>query len=178
MTKTYKSRAAASKAARKEWKRIMNDKAARGSYVGVQANYNDPNLGASGPVKYGQADVDKERGRAQRQADKDAGKGTNNAFDHSADNLKTLRHVYASKDNAKRSARAEWRRLQRGMATLSLTLARGRPDLFPELPVVVTGFKPSIDSTDWVITRATHTMGEEGYTTALELEIKATEVPG
>lgn len=100
------------------------------------------------------------------------------AIDHGADNTKTLRHVYASKESAKRSARAEWRRLQRGVATFAITLATGRPELIPELPATVRGWKPAIDGTDWIISRVAHNLTEAGYTTALELEIRATDIPG
>lgn len=99
-------------------------------------------------------------------------------IESSAENIKTLRHVYSRRINAKRAARAEWRRLRRGMANFSITLAHGRAELFPELPASVAGFKPAIDNTDWLITRATHNLSESGYTTTLELEIRATEIPG
>ena len=41
------------------------------------------------------------------------------------DNLKDLRHTYSDQQSALRAARAEFRRLQRGSATLSYTLAMG-----------------------------------------------------
>ncbi|MNT99581.1 phage late control protein GPD [compost metagenome] len=62
--------------------------------------------------------------------------------------------------------------MQRGVANFSITLARGRPDLFPELPAVVSGWKPQIDNTGWTITKVTHHLSDRGYTTTLELEIK------
>ena len=65
----------------------------------------------------------------------------------SAGNIKTLRHTYANRTNAERAAKAEWHRLQRGMATLELTLAYGRADLFPEVPVDVVGWKPKNPAT-------------------------------
>lgn len=95
----------------------------------------------------------------------------------SAENLKTLRHVYSTKSTAERAARAEWNRLQRGVATFSITKALGDPELFPEIPVTVQGWKPGIDGTDWIITRLTHTLSDAGYTTAVELEIRTEEIP-
>ncbi|MCI3205844.1 hypothetical protein DBA20_12855 [Pandoraea capi] len=93
-------------------------------------------------------------------------------------NTKELRHTYASKTNALRAARAEWQRIQRGVATFSMTLARGNAELFPEVPVTVRGFKPQIDSTDWLLAKTRHTLdANSGFTTQIELEIKATEVP-
>ena len=184
--KTLKSRDAALRAARKAWKALKANRAARAAYIGVKAKYTDRNLGTSGEASYGQIDDDRRKKSATRQAERDKAKlegktvpktDTPSAFDHSADNVKTLRHVYANKTNAQRAARAEWRKLQRGAATFSITLARGRPELFPDQPATVSGFKAAIDNTDWILTKVTHTLGDGGFTTALELEIKATEIP-
>ncbi|WP_420874501.1 phage late control D family protein [Pandoraea nosoerga] len=93
-------------------------------------------------------------------------------------NTKELRHTYASKTNALRAARAEWQRIQRGVASFSWTLARGVPELFPEVPATVRGFKPQIDGTEWILAKATHVIDSNGgFTTDLELEMKATDVP-
>jgi phage protein D len=51
------------------------------------------------------------------------------------DNVKVLRHTYATKANAERAARAEWQRIQRGWLR-SGSRWRGRPELLPELPAV------------------------------------------
>jgi phage protein D len=66
------------------------------------------------------------------------------------DNLKDLRHVYTDEQSAVTAARAEWNRLQRGAATLTYTLARGRPDLFPELTYTLIGVKEPIDAVVWL----------------------------
>ena len=94
----------------------------------------------------------------------------------SNDNVKTLRHTYANKQNAERAARAMWDKLQRGVATFTIILAMGRPELFPELPVNVSGFKPQIDNSDWLLTRVEHNITDTGYTTGIELEVKNSEV--
>ncbi|MBS0353021.1 MAG: phage late control D family protein [Proteobacteria bacterium] len=183
----FSTRGKAQRAARVAWKKLKANPAQKAAYVGVKAKYNDRNLGVSGEVAHGQADDDAQRKAAKKTAAKDAEKaagksatgiGSESAFERSDDNVKTLRHVYASKANAQRAARAEWRRLQRGVATFSLTLAEGRPELFPETPATVSGFKPQIDSTDWIITRVVNTIsGDAGYSQRLEFEIKATEIP-
>lgn len=54
-----------------------------------------------------------------------------------------------------------------GPTTFSLTLARGRPDLYPESPVRLTGFKQEIDDIKWVIKEVTHHLREGGLTTEL-----------
>ncbi|MFZ2972295.1 MAG: contractile injection system protein, VgrG/Pvc8 family [Ferribacterium limneticum] len=179
LTKTSPTRAKALRAARLAWQALKKNKAARAAYVGVKAKYDDRNLNVSGEVTYGQSDDDKKQTAAQKKAAADAGKpGSTNAFERTADNAKTLRHVYSSRANALRAARAEWRRLQRGMATFSIAKAEGDPTLFPETPATVRGFKPQIDSTDWIITRVTNTLtADAGYTQRIEFEIKATEIP-
>lgn len=92
-------------------------------------------------------------------------------LDHSGDNTKTLRHTYANKANAMRAATAALDKAARGVSTFSLTLARGRPDLFPELPASVSGWKPAIDGTDWLLAKVTHRLSPSGLVTELELEI-------
>lgn len=175
---TFKSRAAALKAARKDWKEMS--KLQRDRYVGVKASYNDINLKVSAIVSFGQADEIQNQKKAANRAEKDNAKNAApaNAFEASADNIKTLRHTYASKEAAQRAARAEWRRLQRGMATFNITLATGQPELFPEIPAIVQGFKREIDNTDWIIIKATHSLSDKGLNTKLDFEIKATELPG
>lgn len=94
-----------------------------------------------------------------------------------AGNMLSLRHTYASKESAMRGAYSAWSRLQRGVASFSITLAYGRPELIAEMPVRVSGFKPQIDAVDWTLTRVTHSISESGYTSALELEVKLDEMP-
>lgn len=91
--------------------------------------------------------------------------GTDNA-----QGVKTLRTIYASKSNALRAARSEYRRLLRGIATFEYTLARGRAELYPEMHIRVRGFKFEIDATGWIIVRAEHSLDERGLTTQLQLE--------
>lgn len=89
-------------------------------------------------------------------------------------NAKRLRETYNSEAEAKEQANAEWKRVRRGAATMEYALALGRADLFPEQKLRVSGFKPEIDDTAWLIAKATHTItGAGGYTTRLELETDA-----
>lgn len=84
--------------------------------------------------------------------------------------IKTLRHLYASEQTALTGARAAFRRLLRGAAQFSLTLAAGRPDLTPETPVSVSGFKPEIDSQQWLIKEISHRLDSGGYSCHIQLE--------
>lgn len=133
----------------------------RNAYTGVRAYWHDPRTGRKEEVIVGNND------------DPDTPETT----EPSAGNLKTLRHTYATKRNAERAATADWQRLQRGVAEFSITLAIGRPELIPELPAQVVGFKPQIDAADWIISRVTHRIDDSGLTTALELEVLARDLP-
>ena len=93
-----------------------------------------------------------------------------------ADNVFAITTVYASKAQAMRAALAKWDKLQRGVAEFSISLAMGRADLYPETPVAVKGFKRVIDEQAWTITKVTHSLSDSGYTTALELEVKLSDV--
>ncbi|AVJ23980.1 MULTISPECIES: phage late control D family protein [Pseudomonas] len=92
------------------------------------------------------------------------------------DNLKDLRHTYSDQQSALRAARAEFRRLQRGSATLSYNLAMGRPDLIPELTYTLQGVKQEIDEIIWYGGNVQHSLSADGgYTVNLELESKLPE---
>ncbi len=89
----------------------------------------------------------------------------------SDDNARRLPGKYHSEEEAKQQAEAANKRIQRGKATFSYTLALGRPDLYPEQLARVTGVKPEIDATQWLIAKVTHTItGSAGYTTQVEME--------
>ncbi|MGY1917808.1 phage late control D family protein [Pseudomonas tolaasii] len=92
------------------------------------------------------------------------------------ENLKDLRHTYSDQQSALRAARAEFRRVQRGSATLSYTLAMGRPDLIPELTYTLQGVKAEIDEIIWYGGNVEHSLtADGGYTVSLELESKLPE---
>ncbi|MBA6043600.1 phage late control D family protein [Pseudomonas lactis] len=92
------------------------------------------------------------------------------------ENLKDLRHTYSDKQSALRAARAEFNRLRRGSATLSYTLAVGRPDLIPELTYTLQGVKAEIDEIIWYGGNVQHNLSpDNGYTMSLELESKLPE---
>ncbi|WP_439587676.1 phage late control D family protein [Hydrogenophaga sp.] len=90
----------------------------------------------------------------------------------SAVNARVLKDTHPNEATALQAAQGEWNRIQRGSATLSLTLAHGEPLVTPETPVVVRGFKAQIDGTGWLVSRAVHGMdGSGGYLTEVELEV-------
>lgn len=88
------------------------------------------------------------------------------------DNYKDLRHTYADRDSALAAARAELQRLQRGSATLSYSLAKGRPELIPELTYSLQGVKDEIGAIVWLGGNVSHDFSSEAFVTRLELESK------
>lgn len=87
-----------------------------------------------------------------------------------AGSVKVLKQTHATEADALASARAEWQRVQRGTATLSLTLAQGNALLVPQSPVTVRGFKPQIDGTGWLTVKVSHSLDDNGWTTQADLE--------
>mgnify|MGYP000523463714 CR=1 FL=1 len=63
------------------------------------------------------------------------------------------------------------------VADFQITLAMGRPELYPEQPTTVRGFKPQIDEADWLLTQVVHDLTNQGYTNRLQLEVKLEELP-
>lgn len=147
----------------------------RENYNGVKAYYQDARRAVKGEVVIDASNAVKVVTKPSPKKSKKKGAKKTVAdvmVNPNPDNVKVLRHTYASKSNAERAARAEWQRIQRGVASFRITLARGRPDLFPELPAIVRGWKSEIDNTGWIITKVTHNLSDHGYTSTLELEIK------
>ncbi|MGT2513429.1 contractile injection system protein, VgrG/Pvc8 family [Sphingomonas panni] len=86
------------------------------------------------------------------------------------DGARKLSRTYASEADARAAAKAEAGRAARQPRTLSLSLALGRPDLKPDTPIAVSGFKAAIDVQRWVLAEVTHTLGDRGFASALRLE--------
>jgi len=94
----------------------------------------------------------------------------------SDENVFNITTIYATQKAAMHAVKAKWDKLQRGVAEFSISLARGRADLFPETPVAVSGFKSVIDAQPWIISKVTHSLGSSGFVTALSLEVLLSDV--
>lgn len=86
------------------------------------------------------------------------------------ENIKELRHSFTDQASALQAARAEWNRLQRGTATLSYTLAKGRPELTPDQTYSLTGIKAEIAAIIWLGGNLRHSFTSDSLTTSMELE--------
>lgn len=143
----------------------------RDAYTGVQAHWLDTLQGRPKKVV-----VRRKSKNKQLTQDDATHKPQGDYLAGSDGNILVLRHTYAYEANAQRAAKAAWQQIQRGTASLSITLAKARPDLFPELPVNVKGFKKQINDVQWLITTVTHELSDGGYTQEVEMEVRAEDV--
>lgn len=140
----------------------------RGAYTGVVANW----LNLREPKKKEVVKIRRRRRKTKPKPTKAPDPKQGEYLVGTDENVLVLTRTYANKGNAERAAKSTWERIQRGAASFSIQLATGREELFPELPVKVSGFKQQIDDADWIITTVTNTINDSGFTTALELEVK------
>ncbi|EMW6688375.1 hypothetical protein L400_01015 [Enterobacter hormaechei] len=112
--------------------------------------------------------------KAKKQKEQEAREGEYMAGE--ADNVFAITTIYASKAQAIRAAQAKWDKLQRGVAEFSISLATGREDYYPEMPVKVSGFKRVIDEQAWLISKVTHNLNNNGFTTGIELEVRLSDL--
>jgi phage protein D len=84
----------------------------------------------------------------------------------------SLRHPYASAEEARRAATAKLDALQRGAAQLSLTML-GNPALQAESKIQLSNIRPPIDS-EWLVQRVEHQFDQSGFISRLEAEAPKT----
>ncbi len=136
----------------------------RDAYTGVEAYWLD--------LGFGKKRKTRATGRRRR---KDSSSKEGHYLDGAEGNVYVMRYTYATERGARRAAVAKWQQLKRGAAEFNLTLARGQPELYPELHANVQGFKSVIDENDWTIVRTVHTITQQGYRTDLDLEVRLTD---
>lgn len=142
----------------------------RDAYTGVKANWLDLNFGKKPETSVKRK---KRKSKKPKKEKKEKSSSKEGEYLEGAEgNVFVMRQTFKTETAAKRAAAAKWLKLQRGAAEFSITLARGRADLFPEMPATVSGFKPVIDNHKWIIARVVHQIGEGGFQTQLELELK------
>ncbi|MGT5121935.1 phage late control D family protein [Escherichia coli] len=141
----------------------------RDAYTGVRAHWLDLKFGQKKKVNV------KRRREAGKQKQEKSSSREGDYMEGAEGNVYVLRRTYQNEETARRAAAAKWQELQRGAASFSITLARGRADLYPEMHGRVTGFKSEVDNQGWIIARVEHSIDESGFTTQLELEAKIPE---
>lgn len=121
-------------------------RAERGQFNGVEARWHDTASGERQTVEVeGSSDTDRPRRRLNR--------------------------VYASETSARRAAESAQTSMERAAAEFEITLAHGRPDIYPGRQATVSGFKREIDAQSWLVAECTHELsGDSGLTTQLKFE--------
>ncbi|EKS6645792.1 phage late control D family protein [Enterobacter hormaechei] len=135
----------------------------RDAYTGVEAYWLDLGFGK------------KRKTRVTGRRRKGSSSKEGHYLDGAEGNVYVMRYTYATERGARRAAVAKWQQLKRGAAEFNLTLARGQPELYPELHARMQGFKSVIDENDWTIVRTVHAITQQGYRTALDLEVRLTD---
>jgi uncharacterized protein len=79
-----------------------------------------------------------------------------------------LRMSYADRVSAENAARSAQRKRARAQRTIFYSLP-GRPELAAEALVTMRGFRDGVDG-DWLVTRAEHYVGSNGYRCTIEAE--------
>lgn len=79
-----------------------------------------------------------------------------------------LRMTYADAVSAEAAARSRQRDRARKERTLSYTFP-GRPEVVAESVAVMSGFRPGVDG-EWLVTKAEHYIGPNGYRCTIEAE--------
>ncbi len=86
------------------------------------------------------------------------------------ENIHKIKGTQPDEATAKAVAEAEWKRLNRGAATLELDIQHGIPGLRAETKIPVKGVRPWIDG-DWVAVDVTHSLSAtSGLSTSVKLE--------
>lgn len=128
--------------ARRDTQSFTYTAADRDSYTGVRAFYSDKNAADKKSVLIG-----------------------------TDENVKELPDLHESQKAAKEAAESEYKNIERSTATMSITLSTGRPELMPQTPISVSGFKQQINETKWLTVSVSHTFSNSsGLITSLELE--------
>ncbi|WP_299307817.1 contractile injection system protein, VgrG/Pvc8 family [uncultured Croceicoccus sp.] len=87
---------------------------------------------------------------------------------------KKLKRSFASEAAAKRAAQSESEKMERAAAEFEIELVHGRPDLYPDRALAVSGFKSEIDGQAWLVGELTHALDAGGgLATRMKLEAKA-----
>lgn len=140
----------------------------RDAYTGVRAYWLDLDFGKKKKVSV------KRRKASAKKTDKSSSR-EGDYIEGAEGNVYIMRKTFQNEQAATRAAAAKWQQLQRGAAEFSITLARGRADLYPEMHSTVTGFKPDIDAQDWIISKVQHDVDSNGFTTQLNFEAKISD---
>lgn len=132
----------------------------RGAYSKVVAKYTDKETGTEKTVE---APVPAAGGGFNFLAELFGLSGTTS--DNSSGTVYKDRRLFATRDEALEAAKAKGVQLASGVVTIDLTCA-GRPDIFAERPITLSGFRDPLNST-WMIQSVAHEYSGKGYSTKI-----------
>lgn len=95
-------------------------------------------------------------------------------FAHNPTKPKHASKPARNQKDAETQAHSAAKQTARSTAEFSLTLASLRPELVPETPVTLSGWRDYIDGQKWQIAELTHTLSSSSVSTALKLTTGAT----
>lgn len=140
---------------RRSGDRYRYSRGERGQFAGAEARWHDKKTGERKTVV-----IESVRGASGN--------------DEASRGPKRLKRVYASEKSAQEAARSSAAKMKRAQAEFEIDLALGRPELYPERPMALSGFKPEIDARSWLISEAEHSLtADGGLGTKLKLEAKS-----
>ncbi|MDH5633068.1 MAG: contractile injection system protein, VgrG/Pvc8 family [Gammaproteobacteria bacterium] len=87
-----------------------------------------------------------------------------------AGKVKVIKKTFATQDEAKAAAEAEWKALARGSKRCKITTARAMLDIIPESPIKMVGFKSEVDAVAWIVSDVSHNLSG-ALTSSLSLEL-------
>lgn len=87
----------------------------------------------------------------------------------SGEPVRRLKQYYPTQEMALAAARSELARRERARTTMHITMP-GRTDLAAECKVILQGWREGVP-TEWVATRAEHSLDDRGYSSTIELEL-------
>jgi phage protein D len=85
-------------------------------------------------------------------------------------NIKTLKETFPTQAEAAAAAKSKWQELSRGKKTMKFSRPVGMPEITPNMPTVLTGWKPEIDSVNWVTGDISHKLDQHGLSTDFQFE--------
>ena len=139
----------------------------RDAYTGVTAYWQDNKAAEKKKVEVKRKKKAMKKEEQQLAARVVVNKKENELLVGSSENVKELRHAPRQPGQRQPGRPCGVGADPARAAEFDITLAKGRPELYPEQPTTVRGFKPQIDEADWLLTQVVHDLTNQGcYRTA------------
>ncbi len=85
-------------------------------------------------------------------------------------NVKTLKETFPTQAEAAAAANSKWKELSRGKKTMKFSRPVGMPEITPNMPTRLTGWRSEIDQVKWVTGDITHKLDPGGLVTDFQFE--------